>query len=112
MSEGKQEQWFIDHNPILETLQIKILDGANTPVAQVATPIGDWMSNPRWKSSAFTKAHKLAAAPTMYHALLKVKAAMDLEGEAIDLKELYDIVELAIKEATYERETANTSDLP
>lgn len=108
MSEDKNKQWIIEHEPILGTLKIKEFHYPHTPVAQVATPQGDWMSNPRWKYSALTKAHLLSAAPVMYEALLKVKAEMDLDSEETELNRLYDIVELAINEATYERESKTT----
>lgn len=108
MSEDKKQQWIIEHDPILGTLKIKEFHYPHTPIAQVATPQGDWMSNPQWKKRALTKAHLLSTAPVMYDALLKVKAAMDLENSDTDLSELYNIVQSAINEATYERGTETT----
>jgi len=103
-----KKEWLIDHNPILGTLDIKEIDSPHAPIARVATPIGNWIANPRWKESALTKAHMLASAPTMYNALLKVKEVMDLEAGTPDVDQLYDIVNNALKEATYENKEAKS----
>ena len=97
-----KKEWLIDHNPILGTLSIKEIDYPHTPIAQVATPQGNWMENPEWKKKALSKARMLSSAPLMYNALLKVKEVMDLEAGKPDMDQLYDMVKDAIKAATYE----------
>lgn len=88
------EKWFSEYDCILGTIKIKADNGAHTPIAQVATPIGDWINNERWKKNAFKKAHLLAAAPEMLHALEIALFAISVEDV-----EAYDIVQKAIKTA-------------
>lgn len=97
-----KKEWLIDHNTSLGTLTIKEIDYPHTPIAQVATPVGNWVANAEWKKKALTKAHMLSSAPLMYNALLKVKEVMDLETGKPDMDQLYDTVQDAIKAATYE----------
>lgn len=86
------EKWFAEHDCILGTIKIKADNGAKTPIAQVATPQGNWMENESWKKRAFYKAYLLAAAPVMLHALEVAQFAISVEDS-----EAYDIVQSAIK---------------
>lgn len=99
--ENIKKEWFIDHDPILGILKIKEIESPHTPIAQVATPQGNWMSIPTWKQRALEKAHLLASAPLMYNTLSKVKEA--LESKPKDLEKLLKEISSILEEANYKQ---------
>ena len=83
------EKWIQEQS--FEAIYIKKDNGAKTPVATVAVPMG-WQNNPKWKAEAHRKANLIAAAPVMLHALEVTQFAISVE----DI-EAYDVVQAAIK---------------
>lgn len=75
-------KWKVDFDRMMGRVSIKEDTYNQLPIAQVLTPVGDWMNNPLWVKAALDKANKIAAIPVMIHALEVALFAIDVEDQA------------------------------
>lgn len=80
----KREKWFAEIDSLLGTIKIKADNAAHTPIAIIATPVGNgWLENPRWRQAAYDKAGLIAASPELLEALQNLVETFDYEQQEI-----------------------------
>ena len=102
MKKPTQFKWFIDKNEIFGTISIKAIDGADTPVCIIATPINkDWMQNEQWLNAAMAKAECIVKLPNLIEKTTKLIKQIEMsdysepDGHHLkNMKALHDLKKL------------------